>query len=185
MQKRAVDSRLDNCLWGLLLEVWPHEEDRRWNQMPIGRQVVTQQVTKRTARATKGLAAKKRKILDWPMESPDLNPFEHAFCLLKRTPKAKSSKIKQELKIATVQAWLSITREDIWWYMSRASSIPRKGYATKYYEWLLYSTLLNCPIFFFNALKRRGGLCTKGYTNWSWCSALQPHCPFKLSPETK
>ena len=44
--------------------------------------------------------------------SPDLNPIEPAFHLLKTTLKAESPQNKQGLKRTTVQALLSITRED-------------------------------------------------------------------------
>ena len=45
--------------------------------------------------------------MQWPSQSPDLIPIEHAFHLLK----TKCPKNKQELKTVAVEAWQSITRD--------------------------------------------------------------------------
>ncbi len=45
-------------------------------------------------------------------QSPDLNPIEHAFHLLKTKLKGKCPKNKQELKTVAVEAWQSITRDE-------------------------------------------------------------------------
>ena len=64
---------------------------------------------KHTAKVTQYFfKAKKWNVLQWPSQSPDLIPIEHAFHLLK----AKRLKNKQELKIAAVKAWQSITRKE-------------------------------------------------------------------------
>ena len=67
---------------------------------------------KHTAKTTKEfIRGKKWKVLDWPSQSPDLNPIEHGFYLLKRKLKGMSPQNKQHLKEAAVEAWKSITKE--------------------------------------------------------------------------
>ena len=56
--------------------------------------------------------AKKWNVMQWPRQSPDLNPIEHAFHLLKTKLKGKFPKNKQELKTVAVEAWQSITRDE-------------------------------------------------------------------------
>ena len=74
---------------------------------------------KHTARATNGfLMAKKWKIIDCLSQSLDLNPIEHAFYMLKMRLNAKRYPASMH---CILHAW--------------------KGYATKYYKLLLYSTL--------------------------------------------
>uniref|UniRef100_A0A673YSH1 Tc1-like transposase DDE domain-containing protein n=1 Tax=Salmo trutta TaxID=8032 RepID=A0A673YSH1_SALTR len=81
----------------------------------IGRRFTVQMDNdlKHTAKATQYFfKAKKWNVLQWPSQSPDLNPIEHAFHLLKARLWAKHPKNKQELKTAAVKAWQSITREE-------------------------------------------------------------------------
>lgn len=54
--------------------------------------------------------AKNWKILDLPCQSPDLNTTEYGFHIVKEI-KVISPWNKQELKMAAVQAWQSITRD--------------------------------------------------------------------------
>ncbi len=70
-------------------------------------------------------------------QSPDLNPIEHAFHLLKTKLKGKCPKDKQELKTVAVEAWQSITRDEtqrlVMSMRSRLQAvIDCKGFATKY-----------------------------------------------------
>ena len=74
----------------------------------IGRRRFTVQMDndpKHTAKATKEFfKAKKWNVLQWPSQSPDQNPVEHAFHLLKTKLKGKCPKNKQELKTVAVEA---------------------------------------------------------------------------------
>ena len=81
--------------------------------------------------------AKKWNVIQWPSQSPDLNPIEHAFHFLKTKLKGKCTKNKQELKTVAVEAWQSITRDETQrLVMSMRSSLQAvidcKGFATKY-----------------------------------------------------
>ena len=68
---------------------------------------------KHTVKATKTFfKTKKWNVMQWPSQSPDLNPIEHAFQLLKTKLKGKCPKNKQELKTVAGKAWQSITRDE-------------------------------------------------------------------------
>ncbi|CAJ0960558.1 unnamed protein product [Ranitomeya imitator] len=68
---------------------------------------------KHTAKTTQEfMSAKKWNILQWPSQSPDLNPIEHAFHLLKSRLKTERPTNKQDLKAAAVKAWQSIKKEE-------------------------------------------------------------------------
>ncbi|XP_069798460.1 transposable element Tc1 transposase [Narcine bancroftii] len=60
----------------------------------IGRCFILQQDNdpKHAAKATNFFKAKNWKILEWPNQSPNLNPIEHAFHMLKRKVKETSSR---------------------------------------------------------------------------------------------
>ena len=77
--------------------------------------------------------------MEWPSQSPDLNPIEHAFPLLKTKLKGKCPKNKQELKTVAVEAWQSITRDETQRLQMSMHSrlqavIDCKGFVTKYYK---------------------------------------------------
>lgn len=106
----------------------------------IGRSFIMQQDNdpKHTAKTTKEfIRGKKWKVLDWPSQSPDLNPIEHAFYLLKRRLKGVTPQNKQQLKEAVVKAWKSITKEECKSLVMSMGHrldavIESKGFATKY-----------------------------------------------------
>ncbi len=83
------------------------------------------------------LKVKTWNILPWPSQSPDLNPTEHAFHLLKTKLKAERPTNKQQLKSAAVKAWQSITKEENQSLVMSMSSrlmavIACKGFSTTY-----------------------------------------------------
>ncbi len=83
------------------------------------------------------LKGKKWTVMQWPSQSPDLNPIEHAFHLLKTKLKGNAPRNKQELKTVAVEAWQSITRDEtqrlVMSMRSRLQAvIDCKGFATKY-----------------------------------------------------
>lgn len=93
---------------------------------------------KHTAKATQLLISKKKwKTLQWPSQSPDLNPIEHMFHVLKRKLRQESPKNKGDLKSKVLAAWKSIspsiTRKLVHSMPRRLQAvISSKGYATKY-----------------------------------------------------
>ena len=99
----------------------------------IGRRFTVQMYNdrKHTAKATKEFfKAKKWNVMQWPSQSPDLNPIEHAFHLLK-------TKLKGKCPTVAVEAWQSITRDEtqclVMPMRSRLQAvIDCKGFATKY-----------------------------------------------------
>ena len=102
----------------------------------IGRRFTVQMDNdpKHTAKATEdSFTTKKRNV----SQSPDLNPIEHAFHLLKTKLKGKCPKNKQELKTVAVEAWQSITKDETQRLLMSMSSrlqavIDCKRFATKY-----------------------------------------------------
>ena len=106
----------------------------------IGRSFIMQADNdpKHTSKATKTFLEKKKwTVLDWPSQSPDLNPIEHLFGILKYKMKEFSPKNKTELKSIVANTWKSIpqtTTESLINSMPRRLSavIDNKGYATKY-----------------------------------------------------
>jgi hypothetical protein len=65
--------------------------------------------SKHTAKATKKYRTENKwKILEWPSQSSDLNPIEHAFYLLKQTILSRSPKNKAQIKEAGREAWNQI-----------------------------------------------------------------------------
>ncbi|KAG2458785.1 TCB1 transposase, partial [Polypterus senegalus] len=93
---------------------------------------------KHTAKATQEfIKAKKWKNLEWPSQSPDLNPIELAFHLLKTKLRTERPTNKQQLKAAAVKAWQSIKKEETQHLVMSMSSrlqavIASKGFSTNY-----------------------------------------------------
>jgi transposase len=93
---------------------------------------------KHTANETKKWFGKKRiSVLEWPSQSPDLNPIENLWRELKLKIQSRDPKNITELKKICMQEWNKIASESckrlIVNYSKRlAAVITNKGYATKY-----------------------------------------------------
>ncbi len=82
------------------------------------------------------IRAKKWKVLDWPSQSPDLNPIEHEFHQLERKVKAETPQNKQQLGLAALKAGKSISKDETKSLVMSmghrlTAVIVRKGSATK------------------------------------------------------
>ncbi len=89
---------------------------------------------KHTAKAAQEKVKIKWNILQWPSQSPDLNPIEHAFQLMKTKLKVERPTNKQQLKSAALKAWQSITKEKTQSLVMSISSRLKaacKGFSTK------------------------------------------------------
>ena len=93
---------------------------------------------KHTAKVTQEFIAKKKwRVLNWPSQSPDLNPIEHTLNLLKRKMRSEKPRNKAKLKEIAMNAWKQI---EPFVFQKLVHSMPRrlaavianKGYATKY-----------------------------------------------------
>lgn len=77
------------------------------------------------------------ELLNWPPQSPDLNPIEHLWSILKRKIREHSVTSKESLKNILIQEWQAITPQEC---RRLVSSLPKgitavvkaKGFSTKY-----------------------------------------------------
>jgi transposase len=93
---------------------------------------------KHTARTVQSyLSNKQVTVLEWPAQSPDLNPIENLWSILERKVQERSPKSEQQLFDLLQAEWQLMTEEKL---SSLVESMPRrcqavidnKGYATKY-----------------------------------------------------
>ncbi|CAJ0943504.1 unnamed protein product [Ranitomeya imitator] len=97
------------CYFDLCLACW-----KLWDAegAPLYRESMDND-PKHKAKATQEfIKAKKWNIFEWPSQSSDLNPIEHAFHLLKTKLQTERPTNKQQLKTTTVKAWQSIKKEE-------------------------------------------------------------------------
>lgn len=76
-------------------------------------------------------------LLDWPAQSPDLNPIEHMWAILKRKIKEHSITSKTALKNALINEWYAISADECAKLVRSmpkriAAVIKSKGGPTKY-----------------------------------------------------
>lgn len=76
-------------------------------------------------------------VLDWPAQSPDLNPIEHLWGILKRKVREHSITSKRVLKNALLDEWNAITADECKKLVNSmpqriAAVIKAKGGPTKY-----------------------------------------------------
>jgi hypothetical protein len=67
--------------------------------------------------------SKRIKVLEWPSQSPDLNPIEHVWAHMKRCLATKVFKSKNELKEELQNIWDNITPE---FCFNLIDSMPRR-----------------------------------------------------------
>lgn len=93
---------------------------------------------KHTAKKTKEFLHQKAiNVLEWPAQSPDLNPIEHLWSILDRKIGDRSFRKKEELKAAVEKAWTEIhpseTKKLVESMQSRLIAVLQaKGGPTKY-----------------------------------------------------
>ncbi len=68
---------------------------------------------------------KKWKVLDFPSQSPDLNPIEHEFHQAEEESKSRNSPNKQQLELAALKAGevFQSMRPRVWWCLRVTDSL--------------------------------------------------------------
>ena len=94
---------------------------------------------------------KEIQVLDWPAQSPDLNPIENLFSILKRNVGSKRFSNRDDLFSYLEDEWIRIDPkiiDNLIKSMPRrcAAVIKNKGYYTKYLKFLKFRPLNFCEI---------------------------------------
>lgn len=63
------------------------------------------------------------EVLDWPSQSPDLNPIEHVWAYMKKELRGTNFKTKNDLKVELVRLWNSLPQGFIY---KLVKSIPKR-----------------------------------------------------------
>ena len=129
----------------------------------IGRRFTVQMDNdpKHTAKATKQFfKAKKWNVMQWPSQSPDLNPIELAFHLLKTKLKGKCPKNKQELKTVCSgglaehhQGWNSVSGDVYAFQTSGCNWLQRISNQVLKSENLIYIFIVSLSHYFWSLKK--------------------------------
>ena len=84
---------------------WPQLENCEWENILSSNKTTIPSMRQRKKRVS---VQKQIELLEWPFQSPDLNPIEHLWAILDQKAGALCLKKKEELKILLQEAWTQI-----------------------------------------------------------------------------
>lgn len=131
-----IHGRMDQLVYKNILE--EHMSPYALDHMPTNFTFMHDNDPKHTSRLVKNwLMVNRVNVMDWPPQSPDLNPIEHLWGDVKHAIKGCKFGTKDELWAGVESAWKSIPVERcqrlVESMQRRCSSVlGAKGYPTKY-----------------------------------------------------